>query len=256
MPTDLRKALEKLRPQLLEAHRAGLSEADTVQRVARLFEDVLGYDPLQELTRDKAVGSCVDLAVKLGDDVPLLVEVVAAGTPLVVEHVAEARRVAARDNVSFILLTNGVVFNLYHVSLDEDLEIALVFSVDLRADVSEETVEMLGLLQRRAVSKGKLAGYWEQRSRLGPAVLGRLLLGEDVLGLLRRRLRRDHGIRIDSALLAASVHELLAPAVQRCLGPVGTPGARDVDDAVARSAPHVVDAPDDAPHIVDPSDGA
>jgi hypothetical protein len=215
MSVDIRESLRKIQPELVEARKAGLDEAQTVERVSRFFGSVLGYDPERELTRDKSIQhTFVDLAVKLGDHIPLLIEVVAAETALQLAHIQEARRAAARDNVSYILLTNGLSFNLYHVTLDETLQVAAAFAVDLRDGVTDEAVEMLQLLHKERLAQGALDEFWKQRSRLGAVTLGRALFSTPVLSALRQELRDVEQIQVDSRVLAASLHELLLPVAR------------------------------------------
>jgi len=219
--TDIRQPLESFLPQLVEARDAGLSEAETVKRVTRFFEQVLGYDASKELSREKVVkGTFVDVAIKLGDEIPLLVEVVAARTPLQVDHIREARQAAARDNVPFILLTNGLAWNLYHVTLDEDLQIAVAFAADLASGVDDEVADLLALLHRDSVGQEGLNTFWEQRARLGPASLGRALFAPEVLQTIRARLLEAEAIRVDSRVLAAAIHEMLEAGARERMGPV------------------------------------
>ena len=55
MPVDIRKPLKKFLPHLQKAQADNLNEADTVQRVIKVFEEVLGYDPMDEISREAAV---------------------------------------------------------------------------------------------------------------------------------------------------------------------------------------------------------
>ena len=52
MPVDIRKQLKKLLPYLLQAQADKLNEADTVQRLIKFFEDVLGYDGMTDISRE------------------------------------------------------------------------------------------------------------------------------------------------------------------------------------------------------------
>jgi hypothetical protein len=52
MSIDIRKPLKKFVPHLAVAREQNLKEADTMHRIMKAFEDVLGYDPLAELTRE------------------------------------------------------------------------------------------------------------------------------------------------------------------------------------------------------------
>jgi hypothetical protein len=46
---------KKYLPHLLKAQDDNLNEADTVQRIVKVFEDVLGYDALSEITREMEI---------------------------------------------------------------------------------------------------------------------------------------------------------------------------------------------------------
>ena len=52
MPIDIRKALKKMLPHFLQAKQDNLNEADTVLRLIKFLEDVLGYDPMTEISRE------------------------------------------------------------------------------------------------------------------------------------------------------------------------------------------------------------
>jgi fumarate hydratase class II len=52
MPLDVRRALSKLAPHLLQAQAENLNEADTVPRLIKVFEEVLGYDAMQDISRE------------------------------------------------------------------------------------------------------------------------------------------------------------------------------------------------------------
>lgn len=53
MAVDIRKDLKKFLPHLLKAQEDNLNEADTIQRLVKFFEDVLGYDAMTEITQEK-----------------------------------------------------------------------------------------------------------------------------------------------------------------------------------------------------------
>jgi hypothetical protein len=55
MSTDIRRSLRKFLPHLLKAKEENLNEADTVQRIIKVFEEVLGYDPMTEITCESQV---------------------------------------------------------------------------------------------------------------------------------------------------------------------------------------------------------
>ncbi len=57
MVIDIQKPLKKFLPYLLQAQAESLNEADTVQRIVKMFEDVLGYDVMTEVTREAALAA-------------------------------------------------------------------------------------------------------------------------------------------------------------------------------------------------------
>jgi len=63
MPVDIRKDLKKFLPHLLMAQEKNLNEADTIQRLVKVFEEVLGYDGMTEITHEKKVR--IEIGVRL-----------------------------------------------------------------------------------------------------------------------------------------------------------------------------------------------
>jgi hypothetical protein len=135
MAVDIRRPLKKFLPHLLQAKADNLNEADTVQRVIKVFEDVLEYSALEEITRETNIkDKYVDLAIKIDGGIKLLVEVKAAGVALRDRHIEQPERYAAEGNYRWVVLTNGTAWNLYHLSFEEGIEYERVFAVDLSAD--------------------------------------------------------------------------------------------------------------------------
>ena len=66
MSVDIRRPLKKYLGHLTAARDANLNEADTAQRLVKIFEDVLGYNPMGEITREMQVkDKYVDIAIKI-----------------------------------------------------------------------------------------------------------------------------------------------------------------------------------------------
>ncbi len=75
MASDISKALKRYVPVLLQAQRDNMNEADTVQRLIKVFEDVLGYNSLTEISREAQMkNKYVDVSLKIDGVVRLLVE--------------------------------------------------------------------------------------------------------------------------------------------------------------------------------------
>ena len=79
MSIDVRRPLKKLIPVLKQARQENLNEANTVQRLIMVLQEVLGYDPLTEITRELEVkDKYVDLALKIDGVVRIFIEAKAA----------------------------------------------------------------------------------------------------------------------------------------------------------------------------------
>ena len=74
MSIDIRRPLKRFVPHFLQARKDGLNEADTVLRLCRFFEEVLGYDGLQDISREAQLkNKYVDICLKIDGRVRLLV---------------------------------------------------------------------------------------------------------------------------------------------------------------------------------------
>jgi predicted type IV restriction endonuclease len=221
MSLDVR-ALKKYLPHLVKAREENLNEADTVQRLIKVLEDVFGYDAMSEISRESAIkDKFVDIALKIDGATKLLVEVKSASTVLRDRHIEQAQSYAANANIRWVILTNGLTWSLYHLTFEEGIDSVLAFTVDLAEEgVTPKACELLGLLHRQRVKKGELESYWEHRVALGPASLGRALFTEDTLRFIRREIRRREGILIDEEDLATAIHEMLSTEARERIGPV------------------------------------
>jgi predicted type IV restriction endonuclease len=222
MPVDISRPLKKYLPHLLQAQRDNLNEADTVQRLIKVFEDVLGYDSLTEISREAQLkNKYVDMALKIDGVIRLLVEAKAAGVTLRDRHIEQAQAYASRNNFQWVLLTNGVHWNLYHLTFEEGIEYERAFSVDLSAPESLGAAgAVLSLIHRQSIRKGEHEDFWEKQKALGPASIGRALFHEQVLRLVRREIRKNEGLLIDSEDLASALHGMFSADAREVMGPV------------------------------------
>jgi hypothetical protein len=220
MAVDVRKPLRKYAPILIKAQTDNLNEADTVQRIVKVFEDVLGYDALEEITREASIkDKFCDLAIKLDGAIKLLIEAKSAATTLRERHIEQAQNYAAHANIQWVLLANGVHWTLYHLTFEEGIEATVAFDVDLSGDL-DHAAEMLALLHKQSLSRGGLEDFWQHRSALCAASLGNALFNEQTLMMIRREIRRREGLLIDVEDLGAALHGMLSTEAREQIGPM------------------------------------
>lgn len=220
MAIDIRKDLKNMLPHLKKAQEDNLNEADTILRVIKVLEQVLGYDGLTEITREQQIkDKYADLAVKIDGIVKFLIEAKAASIGLRDRHIEQAERYAAEGNIRWVVLTNGVVWNLYHLSFEQGIEYERAFTVDLSTDPIDSAAELLALLHRQSIIRGEHEEFWSKQAALNPRSIVRALFFEDTLKLIRREIRKQEGMLIDEEDLGIAIQSLFSPEVREQIGP-------------------------------------
>lgn len=220
--TNIRRSLKKFVPTFRQAREASLNEADTVLRLCKFFEDVLGYDPIEDVSREANLrNKFVDVCLKIKGNVKILVEAKAASVQLRDRHIEQAQSYASQNNYRWVLLTNGVEWNLYHLTFAEGIDYDLAFSVSLATDEGVEiAAEKLAYLHKQAVRKGDLETLWETATALSAGSIGKSLFTLPVLKFVRRQIRKDIGILVDEEDLATALHEMLTVEAREQIGPL------------------------------------
>lgn len=167
-------------------------------------------------------GKYVDLCLKIGGNICILVEAKAAAIQLRVRQIDQAKHYASENGFRWVLLTNGVEWNLYHVTFNEDegIEYDPAFAVSLADEKLDRAVENLSLLHKRSISKGGLEKFWERNSALCAGSVGKALFHENVLKTLRREVYRQCEVRVDQEDLAQAVHNMLSFEAREEIGPL------------------------------------
>jgi len=218
----IRKSLRKHIPYLIRAQEQNMNEADTVFRVVKICEEVLGYDPLKEISRETQIKrKYIDLVLKIDNVIKLLIEVKAAGiVKLRDRHIEQAYNYASRNNYRWILLTNGVVWNLYHLTFEKGIEFELAFSIDLGKDDYNKAVEYMSILHRDCIKSNGLEKFWEITVALASASIGKALFHEDILMNIRREIKRRTGILIDTEDIALAIRNMFSQETREQIGPL------------------------------------
>ena len=194
--------LKKYQPIITAAKSRDVGEADTVTIIKDMLSDVFGYDKYHEITSEFAIrGTFCDLALRLECKISLLIEAKAIGLDLRDQHVKQAIDYAANQGIDWVLLTNGLVWRIYHLIFSKPIDQELVVEFDFtklnhRAD---KDIEGVYLLCKEGWQRSALGQYHVQRQALSRFYVGAMLQTEPVLDILRRELRRvSPDVRIDT----------------------------------------------------------
>lgn len=203
--------MKHLRPIVEQQRAKDVSEADTVTLVKDLLASVFGYDKYDDLTSEHAIrGTYCDLAVKIDDKLSMLVEIKAIGISLEDRHTKQAIDYATNQGIEWVVLTNAIVWRLYHVLFSKPIDKQLIAEIDLLSlDCHGETdQESLFLFSKEGFKKGAHIEMRDKKDATSRYVLASLVLNnESVLSVIRRELRRVVEVNVDESEIAAVLRD-------------------------------------------------
>ena len=189
----LAAALKRFQPIITRERARDVNEADTVRIVTDVLSELFGYDKYTEITSEYAIKTrYCDLAVKVEGKLEFIVEVKAIGLELKDSHVRQAVDYAANQGVEWVILTNGVVWQILRVSFGKPINHELVVELNLVSldPKNPSDVESLFLLTRKGLLRSALDDYEAKRQATNRFLLSALILSEPVLKIIRRELKR------------------------------------------------------------------
>lgn len=237
-----KSGLKRLRPILRQQRQRDVSEADTVTLVKDFLSQVLGYDKYRDLSGEYAVkGQFCDLAIRAGESVSHFVEVKAIGISLADKHLLQALHYAASEGVEWVILTNGIAWQLYSVIFGKPIGTRLVAEFDvLEADLDDVSlIEAVHAMTKEGAKRGVHLARKAQLEALDRHVLAALLLkNRRVVTALCNELCRIVKVKVDARdlprVLQAEVIKrdvLESPAYQEALQRTGVRSIESVPEA-------------------------
>jgi predicted type IV restriction endonuclease len=189
-------AVPKFKRILNRAKERDVNESDTVTIVTDMLEEIFGFDKYSEITREYSIqGTFCDLAIKSAKKVEYLIEVKAIGLSLNDGHLKQAVNYAAREGIKWVVLTNGILWEIHRVSLEDRVKQEKLFSLDFSQINArqKDAQEILFLLCKRGVQKDLIGEYYEYRQSVNRYTVGATLLSDEVISIIRRELRKVKG---------------------------------------------------------------
>lgn len=203
------KTIPKYQKVLKIAKDRDINESDTVSIIKDILSEVFGYDKYLEVTGEFAIrGTYCDLAIKIDDKVQFLVEVKAIGIDLKETHMRQALDYGANHGIQWIVLTNGINWQLYRIRFEKPINYDLVYSFDFTGINArgEKDRDNLFLISKEGLAKNAREEFYEKVQSVNRFVIGSLMLSEPTLSVLRRELRKfSDGVKIDIDEIKAMV---------------------------------------------------
>jgi len=194
--------IKKFQPVLLSAKSRDVNESDTVMIVSDILSEVFGYDKYSEITSEFAIRSTfVDLAIKVNGRIEILFEVKAIGLELKENFIKQAVDYAANQGVDWVVLTNGVIWQVYNVFFNKPIEQELVLEMSF-LDLNPKNdldCDHLSLLTKEGIEKSLLGDYQAQRQALSRYYIGQMILTDPILDVVRKELKKvSPDVKIDN----------------------------------------------------------
>lgn len=201
----------KFQKILAVAKARDLNESDTVVIITDLLAEVFGYEKYVEITSEMAIrGTYCDLAVKINDKFQYLIECKAIGTELKDMHLRQVVNYGANKGVQWIVLTNGIDWQVYRIRFEQPIAWELVMRFDLLAGSvkDEKFIEALLLVTKEGVEKCVREDLFEKIQCVNRFVIGAIILSEPVVSAVKKELRKlAEGIRIEDSEIAALIRD-------------------------------------------------
>ena len=134
----------------------------------------------------------------------------AIGTELKSAHLKQAVDYAANHGVQWVVLTNGIVWELHRMRYERPIDHDLVSSfnfLEIRAR-SEDDQQKLFLLSRRGLSGSVREEYYKHIQSVNRLVIGALIQSPDCINLIRRNLRKMvPGLKVEEKEIEAIIRD-------------------------------------------------
>ncbi len=207
----IKASIPKFQKVLGIAKDRDLNESDTVSIITDILAEVFGYDKYLEVTSELAIrGTYCDLAIKIGDKFQYLIECKAIGTELKEAHLRQAIGYGANKGIQWIVLTNGIDWQIYRLRFEQPIAWDLVarFDLSLVSLKNERDVEKLIIVTKEGVEKGAREDLYEKTQCVNRFVAGALILSDTVVSVLKREFRKlADGINIEDAEVVTLLRE-------------------------------------------------
>ena len=209
----LLKEVPKFQRVLQSAKDRDINESDTVAIITDILADVFGFDKYAEVTSEFCIrNTFCDLAIKVGDKVQFLIEVKAIGLELKENHLRQAINYGANQGIPWVVLTNGVNWEIYRIRFEKPIEAESVCNLDLFGvnPRKAEDQERLFLLCKEGLTRAAMDEFAQKVQSVNRFVIGAIITSVPVVSLIRKELRQlAAGLKVE----AGEIEEILRSEV-------------------------------------------
>lgn len=196
----LKKEINKFQKILLTAKDRDVNESDTVTIITDMLANVFGFDKYTEITSEQAIrGTYCDLAIKLNGKIKFLIEVKAIGLTLKENHLRQAISYGVTNGIPWVVLTNGVDWEIYKIRFEKPVNYDLVCSYNFTElnYKKQEDQNKVFLLCKEGIEKAAIEEFHDHVQSVNRFMVGAIVQSDPVISVIRRELRTiSEGVKV------------------------------------------------------------
>jgi Type I restriction enzyme R protein N terminus (HSDR_N) len=209
----VRAAVRRFARPLADLIARDANEGDTRLLVTDFLCDGLGYDKYEDLTTEYQVkGEFADYGVRIAKQLVAFIEVKRCTTKLGAKHLRQVEMYAVNEGVEWMILTNGQVWQVWHLTPGLPVVLDLALEVDLLGEGGPaQKADTLYYLSKEAFKRRVMDDLWKVKAATSARSLARVITSDAVIEQIRKELRRETGHNIEAKVLL----ELIRSSVLR-----------------------------------------
>lgn len=205
----VRTAVKRFHKPLIDLVERDANEGDTRLLVTDFLCDGLGFDKYEDLTTEYQVkGEFADYGIRIDKQLIAFIEVKRCTQKLGIRQLRQVQMYAVNEGVEWMILTNGQVWQVWHLTGGLPVVMDLALEVDLLSDATAvQKADALFHLSKGAIKRRLLDELWRAKAATSPKSLASVMLSDSVIEALRKELRRQTGYNGDPSELKKTVCE-------------------------------------------------
>lgn len=196
----VKQAIRKFQKPLADLLARDANEGDTRLFITDFLCEGLGFDKYEDLTTEYQVkGEFADYGVRIDKQLVAFIEVKRVAQKLNEKHLRQVQSYAVNEGVEWMILTNGQVWQVWHMTPGLPVVMDLALEVDLLSDAPLATkASAMFYVSRDALKRHQIDELWKAQAATSPKSIARVLLSEKIVEEVRREIRRQTGHSADA----------------------------------------------------------
>lgn len=194
---NIQQSVNGIMPHLNLSLERNDNESDTRLLIDQMLQNILSYKIEDIKTEQKIEGRKADYILSVNNQDVIIIEAKRMGMSLRSQQTFQATSYGAHSGIKWVILTNGLVWQLYHISTGNKIETDIVFTIELMDGLDDEEAYYFYLISKHGMSrKNLLLNLWQKISTLCYDNIVSAILTEDVISKIRMVLTKKTGFKV------------------------------------------------------------